>query len=79
MNKLLMFLSLCVLAISSSPSFAGQHEYKNTPQYQQMEKDTRASLRSCLDNDEINTKQCIEKYKDTRKQKKKELKQMSKG
>lgn len=67
-----------ILSLTAAQAYAENHEYKNTPQYQQMEKDTREALKNCLNDENIKTKNCIEKYKDTRKAQKKEIKKMYK-
>ncbi|MBR1600641.1 MAG: hypothetical protein IJ677_03595 [Alphaproteobacteria bacterium] len=77
MNNLLTAAAV-VLSLSANPVNAKHHEYKNTPEYMQMEKTTRESLKNCLNDEDVKTKDCIEKYKDERKAKKKELKKMMK-
>ena len=73
MNNLFAALAV-MLSLGVVPAKANNHEYKNTAQYLQMEKDTRESLKNCLNNESINTKDCIKNYKKLRKDKKKEIK-----
>jgi len=77
MNNLLAVLAV-ILSLNTTPVKAGNHEYKNTPEYVQMEKDSRESLKNCLNDENVKTKDCIEKYKDMYKAKKKEIKKMYK-
>lgn len=75
MNNLLATLAV-ILSLNATPVKAENHEYKNTPEYIQMETDTREALKNCLNNENTKTKDCIKKYKDMRKTKKKEIKKM---
>ena len=77
MNNLFAALAV-VLSLSAVPAHADNHEYKNSPEYMQMEKDTRESLKNCLSDENIRTKSCIKNYKKERKAKKKEIKKMYK-
>ncbi|MBQ8481935.1 MAG: hypothetical protein IJ532_05325 [Alphaproteobacteria bacterium] len=77
MNNLLAAAAV-ILSLSANPANAMHHEYKNTPEYQQMEKDTRETLKNCLNDENTKTKDCIKEYKNMRKTKKKELKKIMK-
>lgn len=77
MYNILVTLAV-VLSLGVNSANAEHHEYKDTPQYQQMEKDTREMLKNCLNDESVKTKECLEKYKDEHKAKKKEIKKMFK-
>lgn len=79
MYKILAVMALCGTCLYAGVTMAKHHEYKDTPQYQQMENNTRESLKSCLNNENVKTHECIEKYKDTRKMQKKEIKRAYKN
>ena len=72
MNNLFAALAV-ILSLNTTPAHADNHEYKNTPEYTQMEKDTRESLKNCLNSENIKTKDCVKNYKKMRKSKKKEI------
>ena len=50
MNNLLATLAV-ILSLNATPVKAENHEYKNTPEYIQMETDTREALKNCLNNE----------------------------
>lgn len=77
MNNLFAALAV-ILSLNATPANADNHEYKNTPEYTQMEKDTRESLKNCLNDEKNNTKDCVKSYKKEHKAKKKEIKKMYK-
>ncbi len=76
MNNL--FAALAVILLNVYPAHANDHEYKNSPEYMRMEKDTRESLKNCLNSENIKTKDCVKNYKKMRKSKKKEIEKMYK-
>ena len=78
MRKIFALLTVALIGISAADCMAGDHSYKDSEEYKKMDKDMRADLQSCLNNETMSTKDCIkqtnEKYKEQKKMIKKEYK-----
>jgi len=74
MKKIVVLAVTVCAGVFAFNAFAGQKPWKETPEYQQIDKDARVSLQNCLNDEKNMTKECIKQTKKMMKARKKELK-----
>lgn len=75
--KKILVLSIAFLTVATALANASEKEkhYQNTAAYQKIDKAARESLRACLDNQLLTTKQCMKQTKKMIKKQKKQLRE----